>query len=63
MLGGGVIDDEIETEVDAPLVQLDGERLEVLARAEGGIDIAVVDDGVAAVVLAVAGRSTRIRWK
>jgi hypothetical protein len=49
VLVGGVVDDELDQNADAAIVRRFNERAEVVHRAEGGVDVAIVADVVAVV--------------
>ena len=51
MLVGGVIRDHVDDDFQAQAVSMGHERVEIGERAEHGIDVAVVGDVIARVVL------------
>ena len=51
MLVAGVVDHEVHHDLDAPLVRLGNEQIELRQVAENGLDLPVVADVVAVVVL------------
>ena len=55
MFRGGVVDDEVDAQVRAAGVERRGQRPQIVDGAEARVDLVEGRDGVAAVVLAVAG--------
>ncbi len=56
VLGSGVVEDEVDAERHPPGVEVCGERLEIVHRAETWVHRVVVDDGVTPVAVTMAWR-------